>query len=140
MAEENSRAVKLLLVEDNPAEVQRLKEFLQEVAIPTTLHAVERGEVALAFLRNEGQYAEAPPPDVMVLDLDLLKMEGFQLLEEIENDPTLRVIPLVIFSGADCQKEHLVATILVATYLTKSLERTQYMELLGKIQRCHAGA
>ncbi len=72
MAEENSRAVKLLLVEDNPAEVQRLKEFLQEVAIPTTLHAVERGEVALAFLRNEGQYAEAPPPDVMVLDLDLL--------------------------------------------------------------------
>jgi CheY-like chemotaxis protein len=136
MAEENSRAVKLLLVEDNPAEVQRLKEFLQEVAIPTTLHAVERGEVALAFLRNEGQYAEAPPPDVMVLDLDLLKLEGFQLLEEIENDPTLRVIPLVIFSGADCQKEHLVATILVATYLTKSLERTQYMKLLGKIQRC----
>ena len=124
--------MEILLVEDNLAEVRLLKEFLQEVAIPITLHTVERGEVALAFLRHERQYAQAPRPDVISLDLALRGMAGFQLLEEIKNDPVLRAIPVVLFSRADYKKDHLVTAALVAANLTKSLGRAQFMKLLEK--------
>ncbi len=124
--------MEILLVKDNLAEVRLLKEFLQEVAIPITLHTVERGEVALAFLRHERQYAQAPRPDVISLDLALRGMAGFQLLEEITNDPVLRAIPVVLFSRADYKKDHLVTAALVAANLTKSLGRAQFMKLLEK--------
>lgn len=127
--------MEILLVEDNLAEVLLLKEFLQEVAIPITLHAVERGEVALAFLRYERQYAQAPRPDVISLDLALRGMAGFQLLEEIKNDPVLRATPVVLFSSADYKKDHLVAAVLVAANLTKSLGRAQFIELMEKLLR-----
>lgn len=127
--------MEILLVEDNLTAVRLLKEFLQEVAMPITLHAVERGEVALAFLRHERQYAQAPRPDVISLDLALPGMEGFQLLEEIKNDPVLRAIPVVLFSGADYKKDHLVTAVLVAANLTKSLGRAQFMKLLEKLLR-----
>ena len=127
--------MEILLVEDNLAEVRLLKEFLQEVAIPITLHTVERGEVALAFLRHERQYAQAPRPDVISLDLALRGMAGFQLLEEIKNDPVLRATPVVLFSSADYKKDHLVAAVLVAANCTKSLGRVQFMELLEKLSR-----
>lgn len=135
MAKKPIRAVEVLLIEDNPADVRGLKEFLKKRALPTKLHVVDRGEAALAFLRHEGRYAKAPPPQVIFLDLQLPGREGCQLLEEIGNDPALRAIPVIIFSSADYQKAHLVAAGLVAAYLTKSLGRVQYMELLEKLSR-----
>jgi chemotaxis family two-component system response regulator Rcp1 len=128
-------AVAILVVEDNPAEVRRLKALLKERAIPTKLYVVARGEAVLAFLRHEGRYAKAPPPQVIFLDLQLPGREGCQLLEEIGNDPALRAIPVVLFSSAEYQKDHLVAAGLVAAYLTQSLGRVQYMELLEKLPR-----
>jgi two-component system, chemotaxis family, response regulator Rcp1 len=128
-------AVAILVVEDNPAEVRRLKALLKERAIPTKLYGVARGEAALAFLRHEGRYAKAPSPQVIFLDLQLPGREGCQLLEEIGNDPALRAIPVVLFSRAEYQKDHLVAAGLVAAYLTQSLGRVQYMELLEKLPR-----
>ncbi len=135
MAKKTIRAVEILLVEDNPADVRRLKEFLKKRALPTKLHTVDRGEAALAFLRHEGRYAKAPPPQVIFLDLQLLGRDGCQLLEEIGNDPALRAIPVIIFSSAEYKKAHLVAAGLVAAYLTKSLGRVQFRELLEKLSR-----
>ena len=135
MTEENTRAVEILLVENNPAGVRRLKERLNKVAIPLTLHAVDCGEGALAFLRYESEYAQAPRLDVLLLDLDLPEMDWFHLLAEIANDPRLKDIPVVVFNGAECQIDHLIATGLVAAYLTHSLGRVQFMHLLDKLQR-----
>jgi len=135
VAKKPIHAVEILLVEDNPAEVRRLKEFLKKRALPTKLYAVARGEAALAFLRHEGRYTKAPPPQVIFLDLQLPGREGFQLLEEIGNDPALRAIPVVLFSSAEYKKDHLVAAGLVAAYLTQSLGRVQFRELLEKLPR-----
>ena len=93
------------------------------------------GEGALAFLRHENEYAQAPRLDVLLLDLELPEMDWFHLLAEIANDPMLKDIPVVVFNGAECQIDHLVATGLVAAYLTHSLGRAGYVKLLDKLQR-----
>jgi two-component system, chemotaxis family, response regulator Rcp1 len=136
VAAKNIRVVQILLVEDNPVDVQLLQERLNTVAIPTHLHAVRSVEVALGVLRYEGQAAQAPRPDVIFLDQDLPEMDWLYLLDEIANDPRLKDIPVVIFNGAECQIDHLIATGVVAAYLTHSLERAQFVKLLGKLQRC----
>ena len=135
MSEENTTALTILLVEDNPAEVGLLQEVLHELALPTHLHAVARGEEALAFLRQEGQYAQAPRPAVLFLDLDVPGMAGEHVWEEIEHDLAWRAIPVVLFSRAESKKDHVVIAGLAAAYLTYSLERAQFLELLGKLRR-----
>jgi len=135
MTEETTRAVDILLVTNNPAGVRLLQERLDKVALPLTLHAVDCGEGALAFLRHEREYAQAPRLAVLFLDQDLPEMDRFYLLDEIANDPRLKDIPVVVFNGAECQIDHLIATGLVAAYLTHSLGRAQFVKLLGKLQR-----
>jgi two-component system, chemotaxis family, response regulator Rcp1 len=135
MAEQTLRAVDILLVEDNPDDERLIQEILRGIAVPTTLHAVARGEAALAFLRHEGEYERAPRPDVIFLDLDLPGMDRCQILEEIANDSLLRGIPVVLFNGANDKKDHLVAAGGVAAYLTKSLDREQFMKLMEKLPR-----
>ncbi len=136
MTEETTRAVDILLVANNPAGVRLLQERLDNVALPLTLHAVDCGEGALAFLRHEREYALAPRRAVLCLDLDLPEMDWFYLLDEIANDPRLKDIPVVVFNGAECQIDHLIATGMVAAYLTHSLGRAQFVKLLEKLQRC----
>lgn len=135
MVEARTLPVKILLVEDNPADVRLLKELLKEVAIPTNLHAVARGEAALAFLRHEGEYAQAPQPDIIFLDLHLPGMNGVQFFAAIQNDPAWREIPVAVFSGAGREREQLAALGPVAAYFTKSLEPKQFVVLLEEIQR-----
>ena len=133
MSEENTTALTILLVEDNPAEVGLLQEVLHELALPTHLHAVARGEEALAFLRQEGQYAQAPRPAVLFLDLDVPGMAGEHVVAELEGNSALQAIPVVLFSGAESQTDHVVIAGLAAAYLTHSLERGQFLELLEKL-------
>ncbi len=133
--DEEHRTVRVLLVENNPAGVRRLQERLDKVAIPLTLHAVDCGEGALALLRHQSESAQAPRLDVLFLDLDLPKLDWFPLLAEIAKDPRLKDLPVVVFNGAECQIDHLVATGLVAAHLTHSLGRAQYVKLLAKLQR-----
>jgi len=132
-AEETARTIHLLLVEDSQEEVRQLQEFLQEVVLPITLHAVDRRTVALTFLRHTEPYAQTPCPQVIVLDLELPQRDGGRLLEEIANDAAQRAIPVVTFNRTNDQHVHLVAAVLVAAYLTHSLEREQYLKLLEKL-------
>ena len=132
-AEETPRTVPILLVEGSQVEVGRLQEFLQAVALPITLHAVDRSAGALTFLRHTESYAQAPRPQVILLDLELPKLDGDRLLEEIAKAAAQRAIPVVTFNRTNAQHVHLVAAVLVAAYLTHSLEREQYLTLLEKL-------
>jgi CheY-like chemotaxis protein len=133
VAQKPSPAVEILLVAENPAEGRRLRAVLKRRALPLKLHAVVRSEAALAFLRHEGRYAKALPPQVIFLDVQLPGRARVQLLAEIDSDPALRVIPVVLFSGAETKKDHLIIAGLAAAYLTHSLERGQFLELLEKL-------
>jgi CheY-like chemotaxis protein len=101
--------VNILLVEGNPADVRLIQEILKDVQIPTSLRTVDDGEQALAFLRREGQYADAPRPDFILLDLHLPRKDGYEVLMEIHNDPALRGIPVVVCLGSELEREGLEA-------------------------------
>jgi CheY-like chemotaxis protein len=132
---EPTRTLTILLVDADPAAVRLLQEVLTDCALPMTLRVVDRSETALAVLRQEGPYAQAPLPHVIFLDLELPRLEAVHLLDAIADDRALSAIPLVIFSGAQYPADHLLATGLVATSLAGHLEREQYLELLGKVLR-----
>lgn len=99
--------VRLLLVEDNRADIRLLQENLKDIDIPTHLDVVEDGEDALAFLRQQEPYANALRPDFILLDMYLPRKNGFQVLDELERDPILRAIPLVVCLGSSIEKQQL---------------------------------
>ena len=98
-------AVDLLLVEDNPADVRLTREALREADVPTTLHVATDGVDALAFLRHEGRHAGAPRPHVILLDLNLPRKNGREVLEAIKSDDMLRSIPVVILTTSQAEQD-----------------------------------
>ena len=92
--------IKLLLVEDNPGDVRLAQEALREARIQNTMDVVTDGEQALAYLCGEGTYADYPLPDLILLDMNLPRMDGFELLDEIKKKPRLAEIPLVILAAS----------------------------------------
>jgi CheY-like chemotaxis protein len=95
-ARAGERNIELLLVEDNPGDVLFTEEALQELSMPVRLSVVADGEAALLFVRRIGQFASAPRPDLILLDLNLPKMSGTEVLAELKRDPALRRIPVVV--------------------------------------------
>jgi CheY-like chemotaxis protein len=97
------RTIELLLVEDNPGDVLFTEEALQDLSISVRLSVVSDGESALLFLRRIGEFSSAPRPDLILLDLNLPKVSGAEVLAEVKRDPHLRRIPIVVFttSSAD---------------------------------------
>ena len=92
--------MRILLVEDNAADVRIIQETLREMPFPTQLDMVEDGEAALAFLRRHAPHGNAPRPDLILLDLHLPRKNGFEVLDEIHGDPELRTIPVVVCLGS----------------------------------------
>ena len=99
----------ILLVEDSPADVLITREAFAEFKILNTLHVVEDGVEALAFLNQEGQYASAPRPDLILLDLNLPRKNGREVLAEVKADPNLKNIPVVILTTSHSEKDVLQA-------------------------------
>ncbi len=91
---------RILLVEDNTADARIMQETLREMPFPTQLDMVEDGEAALAFLRRYAPHGDAPRPDLILLDLQLPRKNGFEVLDEIYGDPELRTIPVVVCLGS----------------------------------------
>jgi two-component system, chemotaxis family, response regulator Rcp1 len=102
---DRARPVRILLVEDSPSDVAMTRVALTEGRIANDLSVVGDGEKALAFLRREGHYANAPRPDLILLDLNLPKMDGREVLEELKRDPVLKVIPIVILSTSAAEAD-----------------------------------
>ena len=97
--------VEILLVEDNPADVLMTRTAFEDFNLCNTLHVVEDGVQALDFLRGEGRFANPPRPDLIMLDLNLPRKNGREVLAEIKNDPRLHTIPVVVLTTSSSEKD-----------------------------------
>ena len=98
-------SIVLLLVEDDPGDVTMTREALSEAKVLHDLHVVDNGEAAIAFLRREAPYTDAPRPDLIFLDLNLPRMDGREVLALVKSDESLRRIPLVVLTTSDSQDD-----------------------------------
>jgi len=127
--------VEILLVEDNPGDVRLTREAMKDAKVRNNLHNVPDGVEALAFLRHEGRYATAPTPDLIVLDLNLPKKSGREVLEEIKKDDQLKHIPIVILTTSQAEKDILESYRLRANaYVTKPVDLEQFLKVVGSIE------
>jgi CheY-like chemotaxis protein len=102
---DRASTIVLLLVEDDPGDVRMTREALGEAKVLHDLHVVDNGEAAIAFLRQEPPYADAPRPDLIFLDLNLPRMDGREVLALVKSDESLRRIPLVVLTTSDSQDD-----------------------------------
>jgi CheY-like chemotaxis protein len=126
----------ILLVEDNPGDVELTREALVESKVHMRLSVVSDGVEALAFLRREGRHADAPRPDLMLLDLNLPKKDGRAVLGEVKQDPALRNIPVVILTSSQAEQDIVRAYDLHANcYVTKPVDLEQFMTIVRSIEQ-----
>ena len=128
-------SIDTLLVEDNPGDARLIKEALKEGKVLNNLHLVEDGEEAMAFLRQEGSQAGAPRPDLILLDLNLPKKDGREVLEEIKNDRDLKRIPVVVLTTSQAEADVLKSYNLHANcYITKPVDLEKFMSVVQSIE------
>lgn len=125
---ESSQPIDVLLVEDNPGDVRLMIETFKDCKLNNNLSVVGDGEEAMAFLRQEGKYADAVRPDLVLLDLNLPKKNGREVLEEIREDHKLKHLPVVILTISKAEEDILRAYDLKADdYLTKPVDLDQFI-------------
>ena len=130
-----AKPVQMLLVEDNPGDVRLTKETLKDAKLMVDLHVVGDGVEAMAFLRQEGKYASAPYPDLVLLDLNLPKKDGREVLAEIKQDPNLRRIPVVVLTISNAEEDILKSYNLHANaYVNKPLNLEQFAKITKAIE------
>ena len=128
-------SIQVLLVEDNPGDVRLTKEALKEGKLLNQLTVVGDGVEALSFLRKEGKYADALPPELILLDLNLPKKDGREVLAEIKADPKLRRIPVVVLTTSSAEEDILKIYDLHANcYITKPVDLEQFMGVVKSIE------
>jgi chemotaxis family two-component system response regulator Rcp1 len=127
--------IEILLVEDNPGDVRLTREALKDAKVANTLHVVEDGVAALDFLRRRGQYAGAPRPHLVLLDLNLPKKNGREVLAEVKSDDELKAIPIVILTTSQAEEDVLRAYHLHANcYITKPVDFLQFTNIVKTIE------
>jgi chemotaxis family two-component system response regulator Rcp1 len=132
---EACRPIEILMVEDNPGDVRLTVEALKEGKVRNNFHTVADGVEALAFLRQEGRYSEAARPDLVLLDLNLPKKNGREVLAEIKEDPELRRIPVVILTVSQAEQDIVKSYNLHANcYITKPVDLDQFLEVVKSIE------
>jgi len=125
----------ILLVEDNPSDVRLTEEALAQAKILNELHVVTDGEQALAFVRQEGDYGEVPRPDLVLLDLNLPRINGLEVLEQMKDDPDLRRIPVAVLTTSEDDRDVLAAYDRhVNCYLTKPVDFTEFARVVQSIE------
>jgi CheY-like chemotaxis protein len=130
-----SRQIEVLLVEDNPGDARLTRIALEEGKMHIHLNVVEDGVEAMAFLRKQGKYAEAAHPDLILLDLNLPKKSGPEVLTEIKADETLKRIPVVILTTSQAEKDILQAYELFANcYIIKPIDFDQFVKIVQSIE------
>ena len=129
------KAVDILLVEDNPGDVRLTREALRESKVRNNMFVVEDGVEAMAFLRQQGKYAKAPRPDLIILDLNLPRKSGREVLAEVKCDDSLKLIPIVVMTVSTSEEDILKAYQLNANcYITKPIDFEQFMKITRSIE------
>ena len=129
------RHIEILLVEDSPADVLITREAFAEFKLANPLHVVEDGVEAMAFLHQEGKYASARRPDLILLDLNLPRMNGREVLAQIKTDPQLQNIPVVILTTSHAEKDVLQAYEQHANcYIVKPVGFDNFVEAMRSIR------
>ena len=130
-----------MLVEDSPEDVLLTRETLKDAKVANQMHVVGDGEQAMAFLRREGPHASAPRPDLILLDLNLPRMDGRQLLAEIKGDERFRRIPVVVLTTSVSDRDvHNAYDNMVNAYVRKPVDLERFIEVVSLIDRFWIGA
>jgi CheY-like chemotaxis protein len=127
--------IEILLVEDSPDDADLTIDALRDGRVRNRVTVVDDGVAAMAYLRREGSYAEAPRPDLILLDLNLPRKNGREVLAEIKQDPNLRRIPVVVMTSSDDEKDILTAyNLYVNCYVTKPVDLDQFIKVVRSIE------
>ena len=130
-----SRPIEILLVEDNPGDARLTQEALREGKIRNNLHHARDGVEALAFLKREGEFVKAPKPDLVLLDLNLPRKDGREVLAEMKQDPRLRTIPVVVLTTSEAENDIVRSYELHANcYITKPVGLEQFISIVREIE------
>jgi CheY-like chemotaxis protein len=131
---ESSLPIEVLLVEDDPGDVLMTQEAFEEHKVRNKLNVVSDGEEALSYLRREGPHADAPRPDLILLDLNLPRVDGRQVLQAIKEDPDLRRIPVVVLTTSQADEDILRSYSLHANaYVTKPVDFDSFIAVVRQI-------
>ncbi|GLY46443.1 response regulator [Lentzea sp. NBRC 102530] len=134
MPEAPLSVIDVLLVEDDPGDALMTQEAFEHHKIRNTLHVVKDGVEAIEFLRREGQYENAPRPGLILLDLNLPRKDGREVLSEVKNDPELRSIPVVVLTTSEAEEDILRSYSLYANaYVTKPVDFDRFIEVVRQI-------
>jgi CheY-like chemotaxis protein len=129
-----ARQIEVLLVEDDPGDVLMTREAFESYKLTNQLHVVQDGADAMAFLRREGEYADAPRPDLVLLDLNLPRMDGREVLHAIKTDPSLANIPVVVLTTSEAEEDVLRSYSLHANaYVTKPVDFERFIDVIRQI-------
>ncbi|WKE64731.1 response regulator [Gallaecimonas kandeliae] len=128
------RPAEILLVEDNDNDVELTKIGFQRTRLAVNLHHVPDGEECMAFLRRQGQYAEVPTPDLILLDLNMPRMNGREVLQAISEDPELRHLPVVVLTTSDAEKDVLTSYRLrCSSYIVKPVDFENFAKVVQSL-------
>jgi len=134
-APRTEQAFEILLVEDSPDDAALTVDALRDGRVRNHITVVEDGVEAMCFLRRQGPYADAPRPDLILLDLNLPRKNGREVLTEVKQDPDLRRIPVVIMTSSDDEKDILAAyNLYVNCYVTKPVDLDQFIRVVKSIE------
>jgi CheY-like chemotaxis protein len=130
-----ARPIEILLVEDSPTDALLTREALEQSKLLNNVHEVDNGVDALAFLRREGRYAGMPRPDLVLLDWNLPRKGGSEVLEEAKRDPQLRAIPIVVLSTSKAEEDVLRSYSLYANcFVTKPVDFNSFAQVVRSIR------
>jgi CheY-like chemotaxis protein len=131
---EKQRAITMLLIEDNPGDIRLIQEVMKAGKIKNELNFVNNGEEALMYLRKIGEFANVPRPDIILLDLNLPKKNGREVLAEIKKDPDLLLIPVIVLTSSSEEKDVLETYAQHANcYITKPVDFNQFINVIQSI-------
>jgi CheY-like chemotaxis protein len=135
MKKEHGKTIEILLVEDNPGDVELVREALGEGKISNELHVAADGVEAMKYLKREGLHAGVACPDLVLLDLNLPRKNGREVLQEIKSDPDLKFIPVVVLTSSKAEEDILKSYDLHANcYVTKPVDLDQFLKVVRSIE------
>ena len=130
-----TKPIEILMVEDSPGDVRLTQEALRDAKVRNNFHVARDGVEALEFLRRQGDFTNAPRPDLVLLDLNMPRMDGREVLQEIKADPELRLIPVVILTTSKAEEDIVRSYELNANcYITKPVDLDQFMNVVRSIE------